>query len=658
MFTTYEKSFTNNATTPVRVYVTAIVEEAGGKITDIVRSGGSVPKHKSMNDAVTAEANRMHEWVRSTFIGQDIACLQSHNGVVPAPWFVPPVGRLTYPNLLCEMENAARRAMRCHGVKPNRMFFTSGNADCLGLDQSDHRFSIVNIDSIDDESILKNMERKSAFHRQLADALRREAARNKPELVLPRVGTYWQRNSDPSRLTVAVLSVSELLDGKYAVTVKRVDAGQEKNEPYTLVVLKPWADNWTRVYGIDVRGRPELAESSMVFLEKGTVYATFGGRDPINVGDLTDGQIAAIEREHKRDFPAVRSFLESHREMEQERNPRKIRMPAAMGEPYGVQDDTEQQAVQLEAGADYYQQFLNSVDSSGVNEMPPRVEERYFSVVSGNIYKVVGVSRKPYSREYYVTMERTSDSHRTKFTFRNHALWLAVWRPVDHEEKAREVVQVEVDTAGKTLEDCKQRFDNVQSFNGSPFAPLEMRLKISAEDAEAVMQKIGEAAHVAAEELLAFAQELDEDGVLDDLVRIYDELHRRMPGWNDKSQHEPGRTEADLAIRAIRAINKHMLNYQGLANELSEKARGLAEENRRLREANAGLEQQNANTEKKHRDDLIESLRAARSVLGTSRCRELLSGMPGGVTPIYEMPNEELSAFVKVLLKETIRAAR
>lgn len=475
MFTTYEKTFINNATAPVLVYVTAIVEDASGKITDIVRSGGSVPKHKSPNDAVTAEANRMHDWVRSTFIGQYFACFTSHNGVVPAPY-----------------------AFRTTSDGLQRMFFASGDADYLGLNQGDRRFNIVN-------------------------------------------------------------------------TVN-IDGGDERC---------------------------------------------------------------------------------------------KIRMPAAMGEPYGAQDDTEQQAVQLEASAGYYQQFLNSVDSSGVNELPPREGERYFSVVSGNVYRVIDTTRKPYSRDYYVTMERESDKHRTKFTFRNHAVWLAVWRPVDDNGEAREVVQVEVEskrepgvvkryTYDKTVEDCKARFDNVQGFNGVPFTPVTLNLRVNAQAASEVMQKIGEAAHEAAAQLAKYMREVDEDGVLDDLVRVYDELHRRVPGWNNKSLHEPGRTEADLAVRAIRKMARDLNTARKNFDAVQAFKDDLLRQKDELLKARES--DKSARIEER-RDIYVQGIRKVVSVVGIAEARATVARLFGRAIPLSGLSEKQLASLFEALIQEISRAS-
>ncbi|MDU7867968.1 MAG: hypothetical protein E7J78_12615, partial [Pantoea sp.] len=74
----FSKKFTNKAAQPMEIEVIAAVNHEG-IITRILASGGIA----GSTDDQRAEAMRMFDWAKVTFVGQDITLLQSHNGVVP-----------------------------------------------------------------------------------------------------------------------------------------------------------------------------------------------------------------------------------------------------------------------------------------------------------------------------------------------------------------------------------------------------------------------------------------------------------------------------------------------------------------------------------------------------------------------------------------------
>ena len=181
----------------------------------------------------------------------------------------------------------------------------------------------------------------------------------------------------------------------------------------------------------------------------------------------------------------------------------------------------------------YTCEFLNAVKHSG-HELPPQAGECYFSVVTGNTYTVVDVARKlHHETDYYVTMERDGDKHRTKFTYRNHTEWLTTWRPVDDEGKARKTVQVDV-------------------------------------------------MHEAAEENRRYFAAF-EDSAVYDLIRIGNELDKRLPNWKELPSTPPGRFSAytmlDLMIRALRTLARQRDNT-------TESLRNVLKENEALKEQN------------------------------------------------------------------------
>ena len=211
---------------------------------------------------------------------------------------------------------------------------------------------------------------------------------------------------------------------------------------------------------------------------------------------------------------------------------RRVGMPPELGMGYGLIESL-------------FRDFIENVPFDG-SEQPPAAGERYFSVISGGTYTVIDARRKQDSTDYYVTMERDGDGHRTKFTYRDHATWLATWRPADDEGNARKTVEVE--------------------------------LRLDTKDASEALRSVGEQAHAAAEAMMDFREANAER----QLNVIYRELDRKVPGWRNMGAHYENIDEVGLALRAIRSINKHMLNYQQIANTATTEVSKLSNKNREL----------------------------------------------------------------------------
>ena len=64
------------------VSVAACIDD-NGIVRDMHAAGGIV----GQNDIQRAEAQRMHRWIRNTFVGQHEFFFNAHNGKVPAPSF-------------------------------------------------------------------------------------------------------------------------------------------------------------------------------------------------------------------------------------------------------------------------------------------------------------------------------------------------------------------------------------------------------------------------------------------------------------------------------------------------------------------------------------------------------------------------------------------
>ena len=445
-----EKQFTNDATTPMIVSVAACIDD-NGIVRDMHAAGGIV----GQNDIQRAEAQRMHRWIRNTFVGQHEFFFNAHNGKVPAPSFAenPSAPEIHIINTIDFSPDAIAEAMK-------------GTPSLI-------------------ERIMRRDFSKGSTQTTKGAASDRKEARavtvGHPDYEFaPKVGTYWQDRNRPARFFM-VVSTHEC-EGHSHVRMLRVDNGRGGEYEWMFTTASAWNDLFAPTTAGAVPGSP---------------YA----------------QMAA--ELHDVSFKPARE--------------RRVGMPPELGMGYGLIESL-------------FRDFIENVPFDG-SEQPPAAGERYFSVISGGTYTVIDARRKQDSTDYYVTMERDGDGHRTKFTYRNHAEWLTVWRPVDDEGNPRKVVEVEAD-CDKTAEHCKQRFDNVQNFVGVPFEPetdAERHLRI-----------------------------------------IYRELDRKVPGWRNMGAHYENIDEVGLALRAIRSINKHMLNYQQIANTATTEVSKLSDKNREL----------------------------------------------------------------------------
>lgn len=303
----------------------------------------------------------------------------------------------------------------------------------------------------------------------------------------PKVGTYWQDKNRPLRY-FRVISNHEC-HGHTHVRMLRMDRGGEYEWPFQNT--EQWDKMFLRVSQAEAEGRtvgmpPEL----------GMPYGE-AMRVPFDELELRWHAIPTEEAER-----LVEQYRNAYPEVSQ-----------------------------------FFRDMLGGVAFEG-NEVPPAPGERYHSYISNKTYTVIAVVPKRDSTDYDVLMERDGDQHRTKFTFRDHATWLSVWRPLDDEGQPRKVVEVEV--------------------------------KLDTKAATDALRDIGDKATSAAEAGRRFheAFEAIDDSAVFDLVRVFDELHRRLPGWDEKPTSGPVLNQTDLAIRAIRTLVKHAKNYQQLGEAM------------------------------------------------------------------------------------------
>lgn len=402
----------------------------------------------------------------------------------------------------------------------------------------------------------------------------------------PNVGTFWQDRERPARFFF-LISKHEC-SGHTRMRMLRVD--RERGGAYAFMYENPrqWAKQFKAVERSDVPG-VNPAASTVVLMDCGECKVSFDGAEVVPASELTDEQIGVVVKEHGDQHPGLREFLESLRPQRVPLSSLKTRIFATSGavDPFNLdQRDRRFTTVEdlpnaysklaeqikdvpyrsvLDGVPQYMQQFLDALDFNG-NEVPPAVGERYFSWISSSVYRVVDASRKLHREDYYVTMEREHDGHRAKFTFRDHATWLAVWRPVDPEGNARPVEMVDVPTT--TIDLTRGESYAIPACDESRESNAERQLNV-----------------------------------------IYRELDRKVPGWREAGDGDHVfLDDVALALRAIRSLSKHMNNYRAVADTLGKELRAAQE--------HAGEQLKAINTtNKRHSAQMRESTDLVREML-------------------------------------------
>lgn len=170
------------------------------------------------------------------------------------------------------------------------------------------------------------------------------------------------------------------------------------------------------------------------------------------------------------------------------------------------------------------QRVLDGVEFTGT-EAPPKEGEQYQRVNGDDVFTVKSVVQEDFGL-HKVLLENADGSMRVKVAYRNHAQWLSHWRPVDSEGNAKPVEFVDIENDDKEV-------------------LAEVREGMIEENAERWIRIIGR------------------------------ELDRRVPGWRDYDPPGVLYDDCALILRAIRTLNRHMLSYQTLGKELSERTNTL-----------------------------------------------------------------------------------
>lgn len=467
-----------------------------------------------MNDDQRAEVDRMVTWANTTFVGQTTEFFDAHNGIVPSP-------QASIADFDFDSDPYARMAeffnVPFNSIRETTMPKILGAAFRPSKVDRDTARAPLSPQSVlgplDTEAFLREPVRPSDVEPSSEVVAATGAASDRKEAravtvghpnyeFAPKVGTYWQDRNRTVRFFV-VVSTHEC-DGHSHVRMLRVDNQRGGEYEWAFTTPSAWNEMFAPTTADKVPGLTPYAQMAAELhnVPYSAQRVSLDALQPIHY---------ALDPEDAEKLP--HDFHEAHPEI-----------------------------------GDFFRQFLDNVPFEG-NEQPPQPGERYYSYISNKTYTVVDARRKLHSQDYYITMDRDEDGHRTKFTYRNHAEWLTVWRPVDDEGNPRKVVEVE--------------------------------LKLDTRDASEALRKVGETAHEAASAMFEFH-------ATDAIARIVRELNKRLPGWVEQPPGPVVYDTADLIIRAIRSLSRHMRNYEELAVASAKELRKMVDletENAALKKA-------------------------------------------------------------------------
>lgn len=349
--------------------------------------------------------------------------------------------------------------------------------------------------------------------------------------MTPALGSHWQDVQRPVRF-FRVIALNQCAAGHMHVRMLRIDNGRGGEYDWQFTTNAEWDKMFRSVRAGDVPGNPyadlaaELYHVSFKPARGGRIVGMppeLGARyaEAVRAPRYESGKGGVVGLRED-EVPAILSAAQRVPADSLERRWRVI--PTEEAEKLVEQYRTAHPDI-----ADFFREFIGGVPFDG-KELPPAPGERYYSYISGKTYTVIAHAPKFQSPYIDILMEREGDGHRTKFTFQDHATWLTVWRPLDDEDKPRKVVEVEV--------------------------------KLDTKGAAEALRNVGDASAAAAEAGRRFheAFEAIDDAAVFDLVRVFDELHRRLPGWDEKPASGPVLNQTDLAIRAIRTLVRQRNN--------------------------------------------------------------------------------------------------
>ena len=596
----FDKKFTNNAKRAITLDLIAAVNHEG-IVTRILASTVTA----GMDDAERAEAMRMFTWAKTTFVGQPYVVFQAHNGIVPLPKVN--IADFDFP------ENPYEQLARQFGVPyksvrpnnqpgkseaPSAQFYAfSGDVDFLK--DGGTRYAIL--EDIDPHAIAEAMLLAPGILDLLrVEMLDIEARTGKKEVnVELRVDTSGMTGTLDA-LIEAMQPMPKWAQGGFTsrvddrVYTKKHNEGpafsinsywQSRTEPtkfYRVTGLQQCVGHWHVEMHCLQDGEPEdrVWESTRSWADLFTPVDRETALAPLSPQSSVGPH--AVRRLRKSFLPPEAFDTSAF----------------ALREP--VRPSDAEPSSEVIAAT---QQVLDGVPFHGT-EAPPKVGEQYQRVGSEHIYTVVDVQQGDFN-----THTVTLDTHkggvyygRNKHTFRDHAQWLAKWRPLDSEGNVKPVVYIDIEN-----------------------------------DDGAVMQEVRE-------DMLTHNE--GENAVR--WIRVIGrELDRRVPGWRDYDPPGVLYDDCALIIRAIRTLFRGGVQVEAELLKSKDQVKAQLQMAEHHNKKMAGMERRVRHIEDLYRGVVADASRMFRDIHGRAALVEEMKGSK--ITSLNEAEPGTASNFIRRL---------
>ena len=484
-----------------------------------------------MNDDQRAEVDRMVTWANTTFVGQTTEFFDAHNGIVPSPqasiadfdFSSDPYARMAevfgvpYKSVReTTMPKTLGTASRPSGAN---FYHTSGDAD-FRIDGV--RFVVL--DDLNPEAIAEALLATPGALDAILSGMHEEALTGKPQ----EVNIELRVDTDGATETLDALVKAIRMPPKWAEGIP--------------VRGKPWP--YGQALNAVIQPPPEAGSYWQSRTEPTKFYKITDvqpciGHWHIEMHCLQNGEPEDrvwISNAQWADIFAPVDRVTAHAPLS----------PQSSVGPHALKLDTEaflrapDRASDVEPSSEVVaatQRVLDGVEFTGT-EAPPKEGEQYQRVNGDDVFTVKSVVQEDFGL-HKVLLENADGSMRVKVAYRNHAQWLSHWRPVDSNGEVKPVVFVDIEIDGVRIPHLFPGTKlNLQNDDKEVIA--EVREGMIEENAERWIRIIGR------------------------------ELDRRVPGWRDYDPPGVLYDDCALILRAIRTLNRHMLNYQKLADELAE----------------------------------------------------------------------------------------